>query len=78
MIVAVDARKRAFSAALPFHVSAQIAEHRITAFALLTRKAGPRETCRTKEKNYHENAFSRSVVDATMTRIIFSQFSIPI
>lgn len=48
-VFAVGAWKRTFPAALPVHVPAQIAEHRITASALQTGKAGPRQTCRMKE-----------------------------
>lgn len=42
---AVEAREKAFPAALPFHVPAQIAEHRVAASAFPTGEAGPRETC---------------------------------
>ena len=45
---AVDAREIAFPAALPIHMSAQIAEHRVVASTFSTgeaAQAGPRETC---------------------------------
>jgi len=42
---AVEAREIAFPAALPFHVPAQIAEHRVAASAFPTRESGTRETC---------------------------------
>lgn len=42
---AVVAREKAFPAAFPFHVSAQITEHRVAASAFPTGEAGARETC---------------------------------
>lgn len=45
-VVAVAARELPFPAALPLHVSAQIAKHRVAAPALLASEAGPHQTCR--------------------------------
>ena len=50
-VAAVVARKLTFSTALPLHVPPQVAEHRVSAAALLTGEPGPQETCRTKRKN---------------------------
>lgn len=42
---AVGAQEIAFPTAFPFHVPAQIADHRVAASAFPTGEAGPRETC---------------------------------
>lgn len=48
-VVAVAARKLAFTTALPLHVSAQIAEHCVAASAILAGEARLGKTCRMKE-----------------------------